>query len=147
VIATVAFAIPKSDRPEWIVQKLTELGVARIVLLHAERSVVRWEGGRADRHVAKLRRVAIEALEQSRGVWLPAIDGPAATHDALNGIAVAEPDGRALTRHDAALAIGPEGGWSDAELALAADRISLAETVLRVETAAVVAGARLVSRD
>ena len=47
---TVAFAIPKSDRPEWIVQKLTELGVARIVLLHAERSVVRWDADRADRH-------------------------------------------------------------------------------------------------
>ena len=74
---TVAFAIPKSDRPEWIVQKLTELGVARIVLLHAERSVVRWEPDRAARHVAKLRRVAVEALEQSRGVWLPDIVGPA----------------------------------------------------------------------
>ena len=45
-----------------------------------------------------------------------------------------------------ALAIGPEGGWSQNELDLAADRVSLAATVLRVETAAVVAGARLTVR-
>ena len=83
---TVAFAIPKSDRPEWIVQKLTELGVARIVLLHAERSVVRWEPDRADRHVARLRRVAVEALEQSRGIWLPDIVGPVPAAEVLPGM-------------------------------------------------------------
>ncbi len=143
---TVAFAIPKSDRPEWIVQKLTELGVARIVLLHAERSVVRWEPDRADRHVARLRRVAIEALAQSRGIWLPDIVGPLPAADVLPGMLAAEPDGRALTRRDQALAVGPEGGWSPDELAQAADRVSLGETVLRVETAAVVAGALLTSR-
>jgi len=147
VESTVAFAIPKSDRPEWIVQKLTELGVARIVLLHAERSVVRWESDRADRHVARLRRVAIEALAQSRGLWLPDIVGPVPAADVLPGMAAAEPDGRALTRRDQALAVGPEGGWSPDELALAAERVSLGETVLRVETAAVVAGALLTSHD
>jgi len=144
---TVAFAIPKSDRPEWIVQKLTELGVARIVLLHAERSVVRWEPDRAERHLARLRRVAIEALEQSRGIWLPDIVGPAPAADVLPGMLAAEPGGRGLTRRDSALAIGPEGGWSQNELDLAADRVALAATVLRVETAAVVAGARLTTRD
>jgi 16S rRNA (uracil1498-N3)-methyltransferase len=144
---TVAFAIPKSDRPEWIVQKLTELGVARIVLLHAERSVVRWESDRAARHVSRLCRVAVEALEQSRGVWLPEIVGPVPATDVLPGMAVAEPDGRALTRRDQALAIGPEGGWSPDELSLAAEQVSLGHTVLRVETAAVVAGALLISHD
>ncbi len=73
---TVAFAIPKGERPEWIVQKLTELGIDRIVVLHAERSVVRWEADRAHRHIDKLQRVAIEALQQSRGLWLPEIVGP-----------------------------------------------------------------------
>jgi 16S rRNA (uracil1498-N3)-methyltransferase len=145
--STVAFAIPKSDRPEWIVQKLTELGVARIVMLHADRSVVRWDHDRAARHVAKLRRVAVEALEQSRGIWLPELAGPTPAAEVLPGTAVAEPDGRALTRSDAALAIGPEGGWSPDELALAACRVSLGPTVLRVETAAVVAGALLTSRE
>jgi 16S rRNA (uracil1498-N3)-methyltransferase len=145
--ATVAFAIPKSDRPEWIVQKLTELGVARIVLLHAERSVVRWEADRAARHVDKLRRVAVEAIEQSRGIWLPDIVGPISADEVLSGMAVAEPDGRALTRRDEALAIGPEGGWSRHELERAADRVSLGATVLRVETAALVAAALLTVRD
>ena len=82
---TVAFAIPKADRPEWIVQKLTELGVARIVLLHAERSVVRWDGDRAARHLRKLRRVAVEALEQSRGSGCPTIVGPVPAADVLPG--------------------------------------------------------------
>lgn len=146
-VCTVAFAIPKADRPEWIVQKLTEMGVTGIVLLHAQRSVVRWEGDRADRHVAKLRRVAVEALEQSRGVWLPDIIGPLPAAEVLPGIAVAEPGGRRLSSSDKALAIGPEGGWSDTELALARDRVQLTTTVLRVETAALVAGAMLTSRD
>ena len=53
---TVGFAVPKQDRPEWIVQKLTELGVGRIVVLQADRSVVRWDGQRADKHLDKLRR-------------------------------------------------------------------------------------------
>lgn len=144
---TVAFAIPKADRPEWIVQKLTELGVTRIVLLHTERSVVHWERDRANRHVAKLRRVAVEALEQSRGVWLPEITGPVAAAEVLADMAVAEPGGRRLTRGDSTLAIGPEGGWSAAELAIAQDRVELSASVLRVETAALVAGAMLTSRD
>jgi len=41
---TVAFAPTKGERPEWVVQKLTELGVDRIVPMISERSVVRWEG-------------------------------------------------------------------------------------------------------
>ena len=73
---TIAFALPKMDRPDWIVQKLTELGVDRIVILHAERSVVRWPGDRVDKHLAKLRRVAREAVQQARRVWVPEIVGP-----------------------------------------------------------------------
>lgn len=145
--STVAFAIPKADRPEWIVQKLTEIGVARIVLLHTERSVVRWERERADRHLDKLRRVAIDALEQSRGVWLPVVEGPLAATDVLADMAVAEPGGRRLTRDDDAVAIGPEGGWAPSELALAGDRVALGATVLRVETAALVAATLLTSGD
>ncbi len=139
---TIAFAIPKQDRPEWIVQKLTELGVARIVLLHAERSIVRWDADRAERHRAKLQRVAVEALQQSRGVRLPEIAGPLPAADVLGRSVVAEPGGRPLASRDRSIAIGPEGGWADAELALAADRVSLGASVLRVETAALVAASR-----
>ena len=146
-MCTVAFAIPKADRPEWIVQKLTEIGVARIVLLHTERSVVRWDAERADRHIVKLRRVAVEALEQSRGIWLPAVEGPLQATEVLPGMAVAEPGGRPLTSRDTSLAVGPEGGWSPAELSISPAQVELSATVLRVETAALVAGAMLTNRD
>ncbi len=52
-------------------QKLTEIGVDRIVVLHAERSVVRWDTERGTKNLVKLVRVAREAIQQSRQVWLP----------------------------------------------------------------------------
>lgn len=141
---TVAFSIPKQDRPEWIVQKLTEIGIDRIVPIHAERSVVRWNDDRARRHLEKLRRVAVEALQQSRGVWLPDVAGPVAAAEVLPTAAAAEPGAPRMDHRTRTVAIGPEGGWSPAELELAAATVSIGSTVLRVETAAIVAGARLV---
>lgn len=135
----VAFAIPKQDRPEWIVQKLTELGVDRIVLLHASRSVVRWDEVRATKRVAKLERVAADALQQCRRVRLPVVEGPVPAGRVLAGYAIAEPGGQRVDESVRRIAIGPEGGWSDDELELAGGRVSLAENVLRVETAAVAA--------
>ncbi|MEO6652602.1 MAG: RsmE family RNA methyltransferase [Ilumatobacteraceae bacterium] len=141
---TVGFAIPKQDRPEWIVQKLTEIGIDRIVVLHAERSVVRWSPDRATRHVAKLHRVAAEALQQSRGVWLPEIDGPLPALAFLASAAAAEPGARPISVGDATIAIGPEGGWTSEELSRSVDTVSIGSTVLRVETAAIVAASRIV---
>lgn len=141
---TVGFAIPKQDRPEWIVQKLTELGVDRIVVLHAERSVVRWTDDRADRHLAKLCRVSAEALQQSRGVWLPAIEGPMPAAELLPSAAAAEPGAPSIRREHTTVAIGPEGGWAPSELAAAASKVSIGTTVLRVETAAIVAASRMI---
>lgn len=141
---TVAFAIPKQDRPEWIVQKLTEFGVDRIVLLHADRSIVRWDPERATRHLTKLDRVAAEALQQSRGVWLPTVEGPRPSVELLPRAVAAEPGGRRLAPVDRTVAIGPEGGWSPEELAIAADRVTLGLTVLRVETAVLAAASRMI---
>lgn len=142
---TIATAIPKLDRPEWIVQKLTELGVDRIIFLHAERSVVRWDAQRAEKHLAKLRKVAVEALEQSRSVWLPVIEGPVRSDLLLPRAVATEPGGRELASGDHTLAIGPEGGWSQTELELATAQVELGANVLRVETAAVVAATQLIS--
>lgn len=142
-------AIPKQDRPDWVVQKSTELGVDRLVLLHAERSVVRWEPERAARRLDKLRNVALEASMQSRRVWVPVVEGVMPAIDVLTGtpggLAVAEPGGRDPRPGDHRLAIGPEGGWSPPELAAAADRVDLGSHVLRVETAALAACVRLVA--
>ncbi len=70
---TVAFALVKGERPELVVQKLTELGVDRIVPFLAERSVVRWEPDKAERNATRLRRVAVEAAMQCRRTWLPEV--------------------------------------------------------------------------
>jgi 16S rRNA (uracil1498-N3)-methyltransferase len=136
---TIGVTVPKHDRPEWIVQKLTELGVARIVFLHAERSVVRWDGERGAKHVDKARRVALEAIHQCRAVWLPVVDGPVPAGEFLPAAVAAEPDGRRLAVDDVAIAVGPEGGWTDGELAVARDRVALPGGILRVETAALTA--------
>lgn len=139
---TIGVAIPKGDRPEWIVQKLTELGVDRIVLLDTERSVVHWDHSKSTKQLSRLRRIAIEAVQQSRRVRVPLVEGVVPAASFLPGAVAAEPgaapdDGRART-----VAIGPEGGWTDRELGLAGGLVSLGPSVLRVETAALVVAAR-----
>lgn len=147
---TVGFAPPKGDRPEWVVQKLTELGVDRIVPLATDRSVVRWTGVRADRALERLRRVAREAAAQSRRSWLPVVAPPLTLAaferevSAAGGrLALADRDGGPPSLDHPALAVGPEGGWSDAERSLGLDEVALADAVLRAETAAVAAGTLL----
>ncbi len=143
---TVAFALVKGQRPEWAVQKLTEIGVDRIVPLVTARSVVRWPAGEAGGQLARLRRVAREAAMQSRRVWLPVVDGvaPFAALVAEPGAALAHPGGGPPALGHPMVLVGPEGGWDGAELAGAgAAVVGLGPAVLRTETAAVVAGALL----
>lgn len=136
---TIATAIPKGDRVDWLVQKCTELGADRIMLLHAERSVVRWKAARAVKQVERLQRIADEAFRQSRRVWRASVDGPHDALDVLPGAVVAEPGGRSPTSSDSVIAIGPEGGWSPTELDRASERIDLGGHILRTETAAITA--------
>lgn len=145
---TVGFAPVKGDRPEWAVQKLTELGVDRIVAFSSQRTVVRWEAARAASHLERLRRVARSALMQSRQRWLPDVD----VVDGWRSL-VAGGVGVALAQHGApgpsgavnTVLVGPEGGWSDEELRDAPLCVGLGEAVLRTETAAVTAGVLLCS--
>jgi len=150
---TVAFAPAKGDRPEWVVQKLTELGVDRVILLVADHSVVRWEAERVLRSLERLRKVVSEAACQSRRVWLPEVEAPV-TLDELASLAgspettqpqacLAHPGGKPPSLSRAFLAVGPEGGWSERELGLGFPTVSLGEHVLRAETATVAAGALL----
>lgn len=148
---TVGFALQKGDRPEWTVQKLTELGVARIVPLLTERTVIRLDEDAARRRGERLRRVAKEAGAQSRRVWLPRVDDPAPLAGRAGeiggggGLAFAEPGGSPLSVAAGvdAVFVGPEGGWSETELASAAELVDLGPHVLRSETAALVAGVLL----
>ena len=139
---TVAFAPVKGDRPEWAVQKLTEAGADRIIPLVAERSVVRWEPARAGSHVERLRRVAREAAMQARRAWLPEVGDPVPFADLVAGpgVALAQPGGEPPSLDRPTVLVGPEGGWSPAELAAAPALVSLGPHVLRTETAAVAAG-------
>jgi 16S rRNA (uracil1498-N3)-methyltransferase len=147
VAVTVAFAPAKGDRPEWVVQKLTELGVDRIVPIRTARSVVRWDGERGPRAVERLRRVAKEASAQSRRLWLPDVDGVATVAELVVGEApppcLAQPGGGPPSLAHPVVAVGPEGGWDDDELAGLEGRVGLGPTVLRAETAAVVVGSLL----
>jgi 16S rRNA (uracil1498-N3)-methyltransferase len=142
---TVGFAVVKGQRPEWAVQKLTEIGVDRIVPLVAARSVVRWPAGEASTQLSRLRRVAREAAMQSRRVWLPEVAGVTGVAElaATSGVALAHPGGGPPALDRPVLLVGPEGGWDDAELAAAPALVGLGPSVLRTETAAVVAGALL----
>ncbi len=146
-VVTVAFAPAKGDRPEWVVQKLTELGVDRIVPILTARSVVRWEGERATKSVERLRRVAREAAAQSRRPWLPEVAtvSTLGSLDSLTGrpTTLACPGGGPPHLGRPVVAIGPEGGWDRAELDAGFDTVGLGSTILRAETAAVAAGTLL----
>ena len=139
---TVAFTPVKGDRPEWAVQKLAEIGVDRIVVLRSERSVVTWEGQRAERAIQRLQKIARQASAQSRRAWIPEVVGVTGISDlAADGpVALAERGGgRPLLGMP--VCIGPEGGWTSRELALASETVDLGHGVLRAETAAVVLAA------
>ncbi len=138
---TVAFAPVKGERPEWTVQKLTELGVDRIVPILTERSVVRWDAKRWEKQATKWRRIGREASMQSRRVRLPIIDdltSLAALVADHGEVVLADPDGDPLGPADRFVVIGPEGGWAPTERS-GRRLVSLPGGVLRAETAALTA--------
>lgn len=143
---TVAFALVKGDKPDLVVQKLTELGVDRIVPFRAERSVVRWDPDKAAKAVARLRAVAASAAAQCHRPWLPEVTEVADLAALVaEGAAMADRAGDPPRLGQPLVAVGPEGGWSQAERALDAPRVGLGPHVLRAETAAVTVGALLVA--
>ena len=139
----VGFALIKGGRPELVVQKLTELGVDHILPLAAERSVVRWDEAKVASQYERMVRVAREAGMQSRRARLPEV-APVAPVESLLNAAMAEPGGEVLDTDVDVLLVGPEGGWTPEELR-ERRRISLGSTILRAETAAIVAGVLLVA--
>lgn len=154
---TLAQGLPEGTKMDWIVEKAVELGVAAILPLAAQRSVVRLSGERADKRLAHWQGVAISAAEQC-GRNRVAEVAPVA--DFARWIAQAPAGGQALLlspRADASLAqwarrngprdvtllVGPEGGFSaqeeEAALAAGALPLSMGPRVLRTETAGLAA--------
>jgi 16S rRNA (uracil1498-N3)-methyltransferase len=141
-------AIPKGDRPEWIVQKLTEVGVTSMGFMQCARSVVQWDATRRPRQMERLRRVAREAGMQSRRVWLPTVCDVVPFDEAIKSIncAIADPEGDELDATVDTVLVGPEGGFTDGELRAVVRRVRLSANVLRVETAALTAAILLTQR-
>ncbi|HET7846010.1 MAG TPA: 16S rRNA (uracil(1498)-N(3))-methyltransferase [Acidimicrobiia bacterium] len=135
---TLAVAPPASrDRCRFLVEKLSELGVARLAWLATSRGE-----GRIP-HAAKTTLWSASALEQSRGGWLMEVGADLLSWDDLDRpLVVAVPGGGSEIFEVRTVAIGPEGGLDPAEIPADAASIDLGSTILRVETAAVIAASR-----
>jgi len=153
----LAVALPKGDRQKWMVEKLTELGAARLVPLETTRGVAEATASAQ----ARLERVVIEACKQCGRNTLMEIaagrplDRLLAEVPAGACVVIAHPGGRPLdaatvssTATEIIALVGPEGGFTDEELCIAdragVIRISLGPHILRVETAAIALAAQLV---
>jgi 16S rRNA (uracil1498-N3)-methyltransferase len=160
VDVTLLLAVVKFDAFEWALEKATELGVGAIVPLAAERSEKALLAAAAKR-AERWRKILLEASQQSRRVRIPVLGGLArpdsefaSREDGLRVMlserAAASPLRKVLEGQQArraTLAIGPEGGWTDAEFAAAKGsgfmEGSLGRLILRAETAVIAALASL----
>ncbi|MFQ3588394.1 MAG: RsmE family RNA methyltransferase [Fimbriimonadaceae bacterium] len=157
---TIAQALPKGDRIETVCRMGTEIGVVRFVLFLADRSVVRWDAEKRQDRIRRLEAIVREAAEQSFRTRLPEI----VWCDSLGRLLDAQPDAIVLSEseaplpslarvwrerrsagsREATLVVGPEGGWSPAELAAIGERgVTLGPRVLRTDTAGPAAAARI----
>jgi 16S rRNA (uracil1498-N3)-methyltransferase len=162
---TLVQCVPRGDRMDFIVQKATELGIARIVPVLSQRSVVRLDEKQAASKQAHWQAVAVSACEQCGRNRLPEVASPQPLLHYLGALPAPEPGGLRLVleperaqraEHEPAamdidasrasgaeIAIGPEGGFAGEELEAfdlsAFRRLSLGPRVLRTETAAIAA--------
>jgi 16S rRNA (uracil1498-N3)-methyltransferase len=154
---TMLLSIFKFDRMEWAIEKCTELGVARIVPVIARRTDTHLAAASVKR-VERWRRIAMQASEQSRRASQAEISQPIPLEDLLEipgafRIALVESGTYTMlpelvasnSSKEVVLAVGPEGGWTAEELDTfnreGWARASLGPTILRAETAAIVAAA------
>ena len=146
-------ALIKNERFDWLVQKATELGAASIRPVAAERSVVKLAGKDAEKRRGKWEQTAVEAAKQCGHLVLPEIlpvasprEAFGSAPDGLKGIPALHSDGMTLGQffgdeaNNVTFAIGPEGDWTEEEMASATDYgfvpLHLGKHVLRSETAA-----------
>lgn len=155
---TLLQGIARGEKMDWIVQKATELGVARILPVASERSDVRLDEARAHKRHAHWREIAISACEQSGRAVLPELlptqplasatrrcDGAGFILDPASGASIKSVASTLSTA--STLAIGPEGGWSPRDLEQLREAgfcgLRLGPRVLRTETAGIAAIAAL----
>jgi 16S rRNA (uracil1498-N3)-methyltransferase len=160
---TVVHGLPKGRKLDEVVQRLTEVGVDRLIPVHTERSPVRLDGPKAAKAVARWQAIAHAAAKQSRRArllqidpvsdWSSAFPGAAASLTAASAASAGavlweeadEPLGEVMDAwgdalEDVVLAVGPEGGLTAGEVAASGlPAALLGDTILRTETAALVA--------
>ena len=154
-------ALLKREKFEWVLQKATEVGFCRIVPVQTQRSLVRDIRKIGPDRLQRWQKIAQEAAEQCARGRMPRIDGPVSFQEALeqtrgmDGRFIAWTHaGRAIDTlvspsavRTIGLLIGPEGGFSEQEVALAREAgvasIHLGPRILRTETASIVAGTLL----
>lgn len=157
---TLAQGIARGEKMDWILQKATELGVARIVPLVTERTEVKLDEERAERRLAHWRGVVAGACEQCGRTLLPEIDAPQRLDRWLGSLADDDmlrlallPEGNVDLRqfpqvdNGVLLCVGPEGGFSENDIALLTQArfhgLRLGPRILRTETAGLAAIAAL----
>jgi len=158
---TLLQALARGEKMDWVLQKATELGVARIVPVATERSVVQLDGERAGRRLEHWQAIVASACEQCGRNRLPEVLPPtpleaacrlAAASPAAVRLVLAPGAGASLAATASAaeagasevvLLIGPEGGLSEAELRSAEGAgfvpVAMGPRVLRTETASIAA--------
>ncbi len=159
---TLVQAIARGEKMDLILQKATELGVARVLPVTSDRTEVKLDEDRADKRILHWQRVLESACEQCGRAQIPQIESPLTLERAARLLAdetdtklVLHPEGgRPLSQIDCgesvSIAIGPEGGFSDRDLAVldqaGFQRITLGPRVLRTETAGLATLAALQAR-
>jgi 16S rRNA (uracil1498-N3)-methyltransferase len=155
---TLAAALLKADKFEWVIQKAVELGVNRIVPLVTEHTEVGAVRGASDNRLVRWRRIALDATKQCGRRVLMKLDDPVtfgaalAADDSVARVFFAERgaggwrDGEVRPKSATAY-VGPEGGWADREAREAGEKgcrlVTLGPRILRAETASVVASTLL----
>jgi len=157
---TLAQGIARGEKMDWILQKATELGVARIVPIVTERTEVKLDEERAERRVLHWTQVIAGACEQSGRTRLPRLEMPQRLDRWLSALDDEGPLRLALIPggdvgardlpvmpHGALLCVGPEGGFSDKDIAMLQQSgfraLRLGPRILRTETAGIAALASL----
>jgi 16S rRNA (uracil1498-N3)-methyltransferase len=159
---TLLQGVARGEKMDLILQKATELGVAAIVPVWAERTEVKLDAARTDKRVAHWRSVVVSACEQSGRARVPSLAAPLALTDAAAAVAgtqlklTLDPQGEHRLRtldiagNAATIAIGPEGGWSPRDRAALHAAgfagLRLGPRILRTETAGLAAIAALQAR-
>ena len=153
VYTTLGLCLSKGDRFDWAIQKATELGVGAIAPLHSERVDFSIPPDRIEKRIAHWQQIVISACEQCGRVKVPPITPPQSLAVWIESVSAEQKwvlhctedtgvSASAMTRgapQDAALLIGPEGGLTDQEFAVASAKgfqlLQLGPRVLRTETA------------